>query len=204
MVRYALSATPLAEIAALPIASRPAARGGELTFEELRAIPWVFSWNQSRHGLPGWFGLGSALAAIVDREGQAGARRLLAEWPFLRALVDNARLALARADLDVAGHYAKLADPDARALFEHIRDEHARTLALLRALSDRDDLLPDSPTIARTVARRDPWVDVLSHAQIELLRRLRALPEDAPERARVRDVLFLTINGIAAGLQTAG
>ncbi|MCO5171866.1 MAG: phosphoenolpyruvate carboxylase [Planctomycetes bacterium] len=203
LARYAVAATPLQEVAQLPIASRPASRAKGLVFEELRAIPWVFSWNQSRHGLPGWFGLGSALEAVAQDEGLERARALYGEWPFFRALVDNAQLALARADIDVAARYARLAGDDGRPVFEAIAAEHARTVAAVLQVTGAAALLADQPTIARTVALRNPYVDALSHAQVELLARLRAAGDDA-ERARLREVLFTTINGIAAGLQTAG
>ncbi len=201
LARYTIAATPIREISELPIASRPASRSAHLAFDDLRAIPWVFSWNQSRHGLPGWYGLGSALDAVIASEGIDRVRTLYASWPFFRALVDNAELALARADIDVAEHYARLAGPDA-GVFDRIREEHTRTIDRVRDVTG-EPLLAGSPTIAASVARRNPYVDVLSHVQIELLRSLRASSDDA-ERARLRETLFVTINGIAAGLMTAG
>jgi phosphoenolpyruvate carboxylase len=203
IVRYALLATPMREIAELPIASRPASRKPRITFADLRAIPWVFSWNQSRHGIPGWFGLGAALEAIVRSEGVARARALYEEWPFFHALVDNARLALARADVHVAEHYARLSDPETRGVFDLIRAEHARTVARVLEVTKAKELLGAWPALSATVERRNPDVDVLSHAQIELLHRLRDTARD-PERASLREALFVTINGIAAGLMTAG
>jgi phosphoenolpyruvate carboxylase len=203
LARYALAATPIEEVAELPIASRPVSRRAGLKFEDLRAIPWVFSWNQSRHGIPGWFGLGEALEAIATSEGLDRARSLYRDWPFFRALIDNAQLALARADIEVASHYARLADDDARAIFDSIREEHARTVRRVLEVTGERELLDQWPTIARTVKLRNPYVDVLSHAQVELLARLRRAA-DPDQRARIREVLFITINGIAAGLQTAG
>ncbi len=122
LARYALRATPMEEVPELRFASRPASRTGALSLESLRAIPWVFSWNQSRHGIPGWFGLGSALAALQAEVGRERARALYREWPFLRGVVDDARLALTQADMDVAEHYARLAEPADRAVMELIRD----------------------------------------------------------------------------------
>jgi phosphoenolpyruvate carboxylase len=202
LARYAIAATPIREVAELPIASRPASRRAGLSFEDLRAIPWVFSWNQSRHGLPGWFGLGSALDALVEAHGIEHIRELYREWTFFRAMVDNAQLALARSDIDVAEHYARLADEDARSLFELIRHEHTRTVARVLEVTGGKAVLETFPAVQRSVERRNPYVDVLSHTQIELLRRLSRDPGDAAER--IRAALFITINGIAAGLQTAG
>ncbi|HEY8143395.1 MAG TPA: phosphoenolpyruvate carboxylase [Kofleriaceae bacterium] len=200
LARYALAATPIREVAELPIASRPASRKAGLSFDDLRAIPWVFSWNQSRHGIPGWFGLGTALAALADSPGLEAVRGLYAEWPAFQALIDNAQLALVRSDIDVAGQYAGLADPDARTLFDLVRAEHARTVERILEVTGGRALLDAFPTVRRSVERRNPYVDVLSHVQVELLRRM---PGD-PDPDRVREILFVTINGIAAGLQTAG
>jgi phosphoenolpyruvate carboxylase len=203
LARYATAATPIVELAELPIASRPASRRPGLSFDDLRAIPWVFSWAQSRHGAPGWYGLGTALQAIREAEGEGRARELYARWPFFQALVDNAQIALVRADMDVAASYAGLAEPEARAIFDEIRREHDRTVEEVLRVTGEAALLDAWPTIARTVRRRNPFVDLLSHAQIELLARLRASATEA-ERDRLRAALFTTINGIAAGLQTAG
>jgi phosphoenolpyruvate carboxylase len=202
LARYALAATPIEEIAELPIASRPASRKARLGLEDLRAIPWVFSWAQNRHGLPGWFGLGAALGTLIESDGLARVRALYAKSPFFAALVDNAQIALTRSDIDVAAEYAQLADAEARTLFDRIRDEHARTVARILEVTGEPEILAAWPTLAATVRRRNPYVDVLSHAQIALLARLRAAAPD--EREAIRRVLFTTINGIAAGLQTAG
>jgi phosphoenolpyruvate carboxylase len=202
LVRYAVAATPIEQIAELRIASRPASRQPGIRFEDLRAIPWVFSWTQSRHGIAGWFGLGAALEAIVEAHGPERAREMYGAWSFFRALVDNARLALVRADVDVAARYAQLADTDARGVFDLVREEHARTVRLVGVVTG-EGLAEPWPTLLWSLRRRDPYTDVLSHAQIELLRRLRTLPEGA-ERERVREALFVTLNGIAAGLMSAG
>jgi phosphoenolpyruvate carboxylase len=204
LARYALAATPLQEVPELRFASRPASRTGRLSLDALRAIPWVFSWNQSRHGIPGWFGLGSALEAATAAEGERAVRDLYERWPVVRGLVDDARLALTQADLDVAAHYARLAAPGDRAVFQAIREEHARTVAAVRRLTGDEDLLAPWPALSRAAARRNPYIDVLSHVQVELLSRLRAGPEQGARTERIRDVLLLTVNGIAAGLQTVG
>jgi phosphoenolpyruvate carboxylase len=191
--RYARAATPIEAVGELPLASRPTSRKGGLSFEDLRAIPWVFSWNQSRHGIPGWFGLGSALAAIAEALGDEGAMRLYQSSPLLAALVDNAQLALSRADLEVASRYAALADEPDRAVFARIADEHRLTVGRILAITGQSRLLERRPTLGRITERRNPYVDVLSHVQIE-----------AMARGHLRQVLFTTISGIAAGLQTTG
>jgi phosphoenolpyruvate carboxylase len=203
LARYALAATPMAEVPELRFASRPASRTGRVTLEALRAIPWVFSWNQSRHGIPGWFGLGSALAALVEEVGVDAARALYRDWALLRGLVDDARLALTQADLDVAAHYARLASDGDRAVFDVIAAEHRRTVARILEVTGEAGLMTPWPAVGRTAQPRNPYVDVLSHVQIQLLSRLRAAG-DAGARERVREVLLLTVNGIAAGLQTVG
>jgi phosphoenolpyruvate carboxylase len=203
LARYTVAVTPIREISALPIASRPAARKSTLTLDDLRAIPWVFSWNQCRHGIPGWFGLGSALDAAIASKGLDYVASLYADWPFFRVLVDIAQLALVRADMDVAAYYARLGDAEGGQVFALIREEYDRTVARVLDVARSHALLAASPMLATNVARRNPFVDVLNHAQIELMRRLRAADSDE-ERERLRRALFVTINGIAAGLMTAG
>jgi phosphoenolpyruvate carboxylase len=203
LARYTVAVTPIREISELPIASRPAARKPTLTLDELRAIPWVFSWNQCRHGIPGWFGLGSTLDAMLQERGIEYLRQIYTVWPFFRVLIDNAQLALVRADMDVAEYYARLGDVEGREVFAMIKDEYQRTVARVLEVTQTDQLLAASPTLARNVARRNPLVDVLNHAQIELMRRMRAAASPE-EREVLRRALFVTINGIAAGLMTAG
>jgi len=202
LARYALSATPIRQVAELRIGSRPSSRKPGLSFDDLRAIPWVFSWNQSRHGLPGWFGLGTALDMIVSAHGLERARELYRSWQFFRALINNAQLALSRADIDVAEHYSRLADPDARHIFELIAAEHQRTVSRILEVVDRQQLLGNRPHLVRAVKWRNPYVDILSHTQIALLQRLQTATGD--DRNAIRAALAITINGIAAGLQTAG
>jgi phosphoenolpyruvate carboxylase len=202
LTRYALAATPMEQVPELRFASRPASRGGKPGLEALRAIPWVFSWNQSRHGIPGWFGLGTALDAIAAAHGLERARALYRDWPFLRGVVDNARLALTQADMDVASHYARLASPGDRAVFDVIREEHGRTVQAILDVTGDPSLMSPWPAVGQAAERRNPYVDVLSHLQIELLGRLRRA--EGPERERVEEALRFTVNGIAAGLQTLG
>ena len=207
LARYTLAATPIQQVGKLPIGSRPASRKAGFSLDDLRAIPWVFSWNQNRHGLPGWFGLGSGLEAIATAIGADATRALVDRSRFLRAVTHNAGMALVRADIDVARAYAELAEPDAAALFAIIEEEHARTRHALAELAGLGALLGDRPYLAESVRRRNPYLDVLNHAQVELLRRLRAAERAGTaggDRDRTLAAIFTTISGIAAGLQTAG
>jgi phosphoenolpyruvate carboxylase len=209
--------TPIDEIATLRLGSRPAARarsGSRSAGEpppriaDLRAIPWVFAWAQARIDLPGWFGLGSALEAFAKRRGEAGLRelgRLYLTWPFLASLIDNAELALARADIGVARQYAALAPGDEHARrWATIEAEHGRTVAWLARLTGRNQLLENEPELRRRIGLRDPYVDSLSALQVMLLARLRACDPGDPERDRLLRLVQLTVNGIAAGLQATG
>jgi phosphoenolpyruvate carboxylase len=201
LARYTVAATPIEDVAHLPIGSRPASRAPRLALESLRAIPWVFSWTQSRHGIPGWFGVGTAIEALTAELGVAGVRALTERSRFLRSLVRNCEISLVRSDIEVAAEYAKLADPDARQVFELIAAEHARTQHALRVTLAFDPPLASRPYLRASVERRNPHLDVLSHIQIESLRRRRVGVGDA---ARLTRIIFTTIGGIAAGLQTAG
>jgi phosphoenolpyruvate carboxylase len=201
LARYTVAATPIEDVAHLPIGSRPASRAPKLTLESLRAIPWVFSWTQSRHGIPGWFGVGTAIEALVAEMGEDSVRELCTRSRFFRALVRNCEVSLVRSDIDVAGEYAKLADPDAQKIYELIAAEHAKTVHALRDTLGMVPPLASRPYLVASVERRNPHLDVLSHVQIEALRRRRAGIGDADRLTRI---VFTTIGGIAAGLQTAG
>jgi phosphoenolpyruvate carboxylase len=207
--------TPIAEIAALRLGSRPAARGranrdgdDAPKIDELRAIPWVFAWSQSRIELPGWFGLGSALDEYRRAHGDAALDRigrLYRNWPFLTSVLDNAELSLARADMGVARRYAALApNPDDASRWRTIEAEHARTVELLLRVNGRDRLLDGSPVLQRAIALRNPYVDSLSEIQVRLLGALRALPPEDPSSQHLLRLVQMTVNGIAAGLQSTG
>jgi phosphoenolpyruvate carboxylase len=202
--------TPLDEIRRLRIGSRPAQRavpnpeGAEQSVIKIRAIPWVFSWMQSRFNLPGWFGLGAGLEA-------AGSTGLLQEmyrsWPFFTALIDNAEMSLLKADMGIAALYTTLA-PDPRPageIFARIRAEFERTTHWLNRITGHAELMDSDSTIQKQIQRRNPYVDPLNYIQVETLRRLRALPAHETEQAEaLREVIVLTINGIAAGLRNTG
>jgi phosphoenolpyruvate carboxylase len=207
-VRYFHQATPIDAITGLRIGSRPARRDESDRIEDLRAIPWVFSWTQSRHGLPGWYGLGGAYAAQVQAKGEEARRRwaqMYREWPFFRSLIDNAQLSMGKADLAVARVYDDLAEPSLRArFFPLVADEWRRTREAVLTATGRSSLLDISPVLRRSILLRNPYVDPLSFVQVSLLARRRAQPEPAPDRDVVPGLLALTVNGIAAGLQSTG
>jgi phosphoenolpyruvate carboxylase len=201
---YFRASTPIAEIAELNIGSRPASRSASSRIEDLRAIPWVFSWGQCRLMLPGWYGFGSAVEAWLAEAPERLA--LLAEmherWPFFRATLSNLGMVLAKTDLAIASRYAELV-PEASvrdAIFARIRDEHALALRHFLAITRQSTLLEDNPTLARSIRNRFPYLDPLNHLQIELLRRYRAGATDV----RTRRAIHLTINGLAAGLRNSG
>ena len=202
---YFFAATPISEIAELNIGSRPASRKANRRIEDLRAIPWGFSWGQSRVTLPGWFGFGSAFDEFVATDSEvrlALLRRMNAEWPFFRTILSNLDMVLAKADLAVAHRYADLV-PDqqlAANIFDAIEDEWAKTVRALQAVTGETQRLADNPSLARSIAHRFAYIAPLNHLQVELLRRWRAGQVD--EKAR-RGIL-ISINGIAAGLRNTG
>jgi phosphoenolpyruvate carboxylase len=203
--------TPIRELSDLRLGSRPAARGrrdAAPTIDSLRAIPWTFAWAQARINLPGWYGLGTAFDAYRARHGDAGLEsiaRLARDWPFLSSLFDNAEMSLAKADMGVARLYAALAaGPGDDRRWDQIEAEYRRTVSLLARVTGRERLLDGAPVLQRSVALRNPYVDSLSELQVRLLARLRALPPEDPERDRVLRLVQLTVNGVAAGLQSTG
>jgi phosphoenolpyruvate carboxylase len=203
-LRYFHQATPIDLITDLRIGSRPSRRQAGDRIEDLRAIPWVFSWTQSRHGLPGWFGLGSALRLLLDGDGPRLAE-MYRQWPFFRSLVDNAQMSLGRSDLAIARLYDGLTDRDLRPrIFDRVAAEWESTeRAILRAASQAV-LLENSPVLRRSIRLRNPYVDPLSFVQVSLLARLRRLDPDAPESEELRRLAALSVNGVAAGLQNTG
>jgi phosphoenolpyruvate carboxylase len=201
---YWHAATPIDEISRLRLGSRPAARrGGPLTPKAVRAIPWVFSWMQSRFNLPGWYGLGAALAPAERGQQQ----EMYRAWPFYRAILDNAEMSLLKADMGIAALYSDLV-PDrelAARVFGRIQDEYQRTCDAILAVTGHASLMDGEPVIQRSVHLRNPYVDPLNYLQVQMLRRLRALPDpEGPEATDCREVIILTINGIAAGLRNTG
>jgi phosphoenolpyruvate carboxylase len=201
-VQFFQTATPVSEVARLQLGSRPARRSATTRIEDLRAIPWVFAWTQSRILLPGWYGLGSGLATARDEHGIAELQAMHQRWPFFTTVLTNAELALAKADLDIAARYVDLVEDTGlrERLWPRIRSEMELTTELLFQVTGQSSLLEHDPVLQRSVQRRNPYVDPLSFIQIELLRRLRRDPND---QELLRAVL-LTINGIAGGLKNTG
>lgn len=193
------AATPITEIAELKIGSRPASRTKSDAIEDLRAIPWVFSWAQARIMLPGWYGAGHALGGFAD---QGLLAEMVAAWPFLGATLSNLEMVLAKSNMRVAAGYAALCPDEAlrRAIFGEIEGAWHETRDVLLRLTGQAELLDRTPALQRTVRMRLPYIDPLNELQVELIRRRRAGDDDA----RLAEGIHLSINGIAAGLRNSG
>ncbi|WP_296001311.1 phosphoenolpyruvate carboxylase [Rugamonas sp.] len=208
---YFFAATPIAEIAELNLGSRPASRKSTKRIEDLRAIPWGFSWGQCRLLLPGWYGFGSAIGAWIDagprEERLQQLQAMYQEWPFFATLLSNMDMVLAKTDLAIASRYAELvADRELRErIFKRITDEHATTLATLQSITGATDRLAGNPLLARSIQNRFAYLDPLNHLQVELIKRHRALSnEPGKVDERVHRGIHLSINGVAAGLRNTG
>jgi phosphoenolpyruvate carboxylase len=204
---YWQQATPINELSRLPIGSRPAKRkaGG---FSEVRAIPWMFSWMQSRAIIPSWFGVGSALSQFAEAhpDGMEQLQTMYREWAFFQTLMDNCQLDVAKADMGIAALYAGLVTDEAlrEQIFSRMTTEHALTNTMICRVTGQTELLESSPIMRRSIERRNPYVDPLNYIQVALLRTLRVLQPDTPEYQRVLDEVLTTVNGIAAGMKTTG
>ena len=206
---YFEQATPIAEIGQLKIASRPPRRAGPdakpAGIDQLRAIPWVFSWMQSRHTLPGWYGLGSAVLEYLQErpEDREVLISMYQRWPFWRTLIDNAQMILVKADMTIARLYADLvADQEiATRIFQKIAAEYDRTAEVIRLITGQAELLDNMPALKRSIQRRNPYVDALSFLQLVLLRRLRG---GAEPRGELLSAVLESISGIASGLKNTG
>ena len=203
-VEYFTSSTPLSEIGALNIGSRPASRKQTKAISDLRAIPWVLSWSQSRVMLPGWYGTGSAFEQWIDGDESklATLRRYYEEWPFFTSVMSNMAQVMAKSDMGLANRYAQLVpDEELRdKVFGMIVDEHERTIKMYFTITGTNDLLADNPALKRSVYNRFPYLEPLNLLQIELLRQFRA-GEDSP---RIRRGIQLTMNGLATALRNSG
>ena len=203
--RFFREATPIGELAGLQIGSRPVARRKSERIEDLRAIPWVFSWALTRMMLPGWYGFGSAVQSYIGSEGVKALealREMHRDWPFFRTVLSNMDMVLAKTDIGIASRYAELVgDPGLReAVFGRIQAEWRLTVEHLLAITGQRELLEANPLLARSLRNRSPYIDPLNHLQVTLLRRFRGGEGgDVVKRA-----ILLTINGIAAGLRNSG
>jgi phosphoenolpyruvate carboxylase len=202
---FFFAATPIREIAELNIGSRPSSRKASDKIEDLRAIPWVFSWGLNRVLLPGWYGFGSAVQQFIEREGDAGLKQLQAmykNWAFFSGLLSNMDMVLSKTDMGIASRYAELVSDESLRdkIFSEIDAEWQRTVKMLFAITGASTLLQDNPTLARSLTTRTPYIDPLNHLQVSLLHRHRAGNNDE----LVKRAIHLTINGIAAGLRNSG
>ena len=193
--------SPIEYISDLPIASRPVARsGGQVDLDNVRAIPWVFAWTQMRYVAPGWYGLGSAIESICDGDGDAMQRMksLYESWDFFRTLIDNAQQEMARARLPIAALYGGLDS----VMHQRITDEYKRTEAVVLNITHQSRLLDNNPVIQAAIDARNPYTDVINMAQLEMIRRYRR--GDAGDQKQRKSTIFLSINGLAAAMQSTG
>ncbi len=208
---YFFSATPIREIAELNIGSRPASRKASRAIEDLRAIPWGFSWGQCRVALPGWCGFGTAIAQFLGQGAERDARlellrRMYRQWPFFRTLLSNLDMVLAKSDLRIAARYVELVEDKrlGKRIFAAIRAEWDRTHEALALVTGETERLQSNPTLARSIEHRFPYLDPLNHLQVELMRRHRQRKGNDPADERMRRGIHISINGIAAGLRNTG
>lgn len=199
--------TPIEQISRLPIASRPVSRTSaqEVDFEGLRAIPWVFAWTQTRYIVPGWYGTGRALHSMVEESDErlADLQRMYREWTFFRAVVDSAQREMARARFAIASYYEQLADSSiGKHIPGRINADFEQAREAILKITGQDELLGNNPVILKSISLRNPYTDVLNLLQVELIRRYRSAPEE--EKDALRQALFLSINGIAAAMQSTG
>jgi phosphoenolpyruvate carboxylase len=203
-VDYFKASTPVSEIGALNIGSRPTSRKPTTSISDLRAIPWVLAWSQSRVMLPGWYGTGSAFEEwIGEGDGRLEVLQdLYRRWPFFRTVLSNMAQVLAKSDMGLAARYSELVDDEAlrRRVFDKIVAEHSRTIRMYKLITGQDDLLADNPALARSVFNRFPYLEPLNHLQVELLRRYRSGDDDE----LVQRGILLTMSGLATALRNSG
>ncbi|MCF8564067.1 phosphoenolpyruvate carboxylase [Alicyclobacillus tolerans] len=205
---YFQQAAPIAEIAELNIGSRPAKRKSSARIQDLRAIPWVFSWTQNRHLLPAWFGFGTAMEQVLSEQPEALSefRRMFLHWPFFQVLLENLQMALAKADMRIAAEYAGLVQDRkvADRIIDRVRREYELTQQLVLKVTGNEQVLQHSPVIQDSIRLRNPYVDPLSYLQVLLLEQLRSHPDDPEQHDEDLQDVLLTINGIASGLRNTG
>lgn len=203
---YFWAATPIDFVAELKIGSRPASRVKSREMQYLRAIPWVFSWTQSRHMLSAWYGTGSALEQAAEQEhGLGHLKRMYLEWPYFAMLMDNAEISLAKTDLYIASRYASLVEDDAvrESIFGKIKAEYEKSVALVKKITGHKELLDHFPRLGESIRLRNPYVDPLHYTQVRLLAEWRA-EKNKKRKAFLSRLLALTVNGIAFGMKSTG
>jgi phosphoenolpyruvate carboxylase len=208
---YFQTASPIDQIGQLNIGSRPSHRRATQTLDDLRAIPWVFAWTQTRTDVPSWYGVGTGFEAWLA-DGDNGSSRedrlatlkeMYQSWPFFRTLLSNVHLGMGRADMSISEMYAGLAGSDGAAVFQNIADEFELSKKLVLEITGTEELLETEPWLQHSIRVRNPYVDPLNYIQVELLKLLRANPE-GPDSDAIRHALLQSVNGIAAGLQNVG
>ena len=207
-IDYFYESTPVTEIGLLNIGSRPSHRKkADRSLASIRAIPWVFGWAQSRHTLPAWYGIGSALKSFVDGQpdGLAHLEAMSREWPFFRGLLSNVQMALTKADMEIAEEYARLCDhPDTMAVYRAIADEYALTVEGVKRVAKIETLLEDNQPLALSISRRRPYIDPINHIQVRLLKHYRSESVWEAEQESWLTPLKRSINAIAAGMRNTG
>jgi phosphoenolpyruvate carboxylase len=222
-IQFFQEATPIGELASLNIGSRPPKRTASDRIEDLRAIPWVFSWMQSRITLPGWYGVGTSLTNFANKSPHniELMQEMYYSWPFFTAMLDNSQMSLAKADMEIGAKYATLVTDQkiATRIYGAIRNEFEKTVNIINTITASKALLDNSPVLQKSIRLRNPYVDPISYIQVELLRRLRALPSDEEvaqvnnpsktaeineQRQELQAAVLLSINGVAASLKNTG
>ena len=207
-IDYFYEATPVTEIGMLNIGSRPSHRKkADRSLASIRAIPWVFGWAQSRHTLPAWYGIGSALKGFIEAapEGLDRLRTMHREWPFFKSLLSNVQMALTKADVEIAEEYARLCDhPEAMRNYRAIADEYRLTVEKVKEVAQIQEMLEDNQSLALSISRRRPYLDPINHIQVRLLKRYRNESVWEEEQLQWLTPLKRTINAIAAGMRNTG
>jgi phosphoenolpyruvate carboxylase len=214
-LKYFHDTTPLDHISQLNIGSRPTRRKASPSIADLRAIPWVFSWTQSRVNLTSWYGVGTALEDWVEAEGAsknqsersaklAQLTEMYQNWPFFRTVLDNVQMGLLKSDMAIASLYAELTDEKTRdEIFSDLQEEYGRTKEMVLAVTGNSELLDSESWLQRSIKLRNPYVDPMNYIQVAALEQLRE-QNDAPTAEALRAAVLLSMNGVAAGLQNTG
>jgi phosphoenolpyruvate carboxylase len=202
--RWYTQVTPIEHVSRLPIASRPVSRGGGVDFESLRAIPWNFSWTQPRYIVPGWFGTGRALARLLDEDPDHldTFRTLYQDWSFFQTVLDSAQREMARARLSIAEQYDAL-NASGPSFHDTIAEDYEQAEQAILRITGQDAIFDNSPVLKKSIRLRNPYTDVLNLLQVELMKRYRATEDDTKQEA-LGEALLLSLNGIAAAMQSTG